>query len=241
MVMYRNTFAHQSARNCGATASTWTRRLLVFVVGATLSLGLAGAATAMTPAGDDEQTEPTKGKKMATATFGGGCFWCVEAAMEQLEGVDEVVSGYEGGHVENPTYEQVCTKRTGHVEVCQVHYDPATISFEELLEVFFKIHDPTTKNRQGNDVGPQYRSVIFYHDDAQRAAAKQYIAKLEDAETFGRRRIVTDVEPTKTFYKAEEYHQDYFAKNPFAGYCQVVVRPKVEKVKQEFGDKLKDK
>lgn len=241
MVMHRNTCTRQLTRIYGAPISTWTRRLLVFVVGTTLSLGLAGTASAMSPASDDEQTEPTKGKKMATATFGGGCFWCVEAAMEQLEGVSEVVSGYEGGHVENPTYEQVCTKRTGHVEVCQVHYDPATISFEELLEVFFKIHDPTTKNRQGNDVGPQYRSVIFYHDDEQKAAAKKYIAKLEDANTFGRRRVVTDVEPTKTFYKAEEYHQDYFAKNPFAGYCQVVVRPKVEKVKQEFGDKLKDK
>ena len=176
---------------------------------------------------------------MSVATFGGGCFWCVEAAMEMLEGVDKVVSGYEGGFVDDPTYEQVCTKRTGHVEVCQVHYDPEKISFEELMKVFFKIHDPTTKNRQGNDVGPQYRSVIFYHDDDQRKAAKQYIAKLEESGQFGRARIVTDVEPTKKFWEAEEYHQDYFAKNPFAGYCQAVVRGKVDKVNEEFADKVK--
>jgi peptide-methionine (S)-S-oxide reductase len=215
------------------------RMMAGFAVAAGLLLGAAlPSPVAAAPVPTDDSTAQKEGDKMAIATFGGGCFWCVEAAMEQLEGVSEAVSGYEGGHVENPTYEQVCGKRTGHVEVCQIHFDPEKISYEELLEVFFKIHDPTTKNRQGNDVGPQYRSVIFYHTDEQRKAAKQYIAKLEDADVF-RRRIVTDVEPTKTFYKAEEYHQDYFEKNPFAGYCQVVVRPKVEKVQQEFGDKVK--
>lgn len=176
---------------------------------------------------------------MEKATIGGGCFWCVEAVFERLAGVSDVVSGYEGGHVENPTYEQVCGKRTGHIEVCQVHYDPEVISFEELLDVFFKTHDPTTRDRQGADQGPQYRSVIFYHNDEQKQAAKAFIKTLEDSKKLGSRRIVTEVEPTKTFYQAEEYHQDYFAKNPYGGYCQAVVRPKVEKVEAEFGDKLK--
>lgn len=176
---------------------------------------------------------------MAIATFGGGCFWCVEAVFERLAGVSDAVSGYEGGHVENPTYEQVCSKRTGHIEVCQIHYDPEVVSFEELLDVFFKTHDPTTRDRQGADEGPQYRSVIFYHDDEQKQAAKAFIKKLEESGKLGKNRVVTDVEPTKTFYEAEEYHQDYFAKNPYGGYCQAVVRPKVEKVEAEFSDKLK--
>lgn len=193
-------------------------------------------------AADPETNQPTTtkdDKKMAVATFGGGCFWCVEAVFEPVAGVTDVVSGYEGGHVENPTYEQVCGKRTGHVEVCQIHFDPNVVSFEELLKIFFKTHDPTSKNRQGHDEGPQYRSVIFYHDDTQKQQAEAFIKKLDDSEEFGRRRVVTDVEPTKVFYQAEEYHQDYYAKNPFAGYCQAVVRPKVEKVKAVFGDQLK--
>lgn len=201
----------------------------------------AGQLTEQQTAGDKKAGKPgttTGEKEMAIATFGGGCFWCVEAAFEQLKGVDEVVSGYEGGHVKNPTYEQVCSKRTGHIEVCQIHYDPDVISFDELLSVFFKIHDPTSRDRQGADAGPQYRSVIFYHDDEQEKTAKEHIKKIDASRKLGRK-IVTDVLPTETFYKAEEYHQDYFAKNPFAGYCQAVVRPKVEKVQQEFGEKLK--
>lgn len=185
----------------------------------------------------DSKSDGSK-KEMAIATFGGGCFWCVEAAFEQLEGVSSVVSGYEGGHVKNPTYEQVCTKKTGHIEVCQIHFDPEIVSFDELLSVFFKIHDPTSRDRQGADAGPQYRSVIFYHNDEQKETAKEHIKKLEASRKLGRK-VVTDVLPTETFYVAEEYHQDYFAKNPFAGYCQAVVRPKVEKVQEEFSDKLK--
>lgn len=210
-----------------------------------LAGGLCGywiASGPLAAAADPETNQPeTKkgGKKMAVATFGGGCFWCVEAVFEPVAGVSDVVSGYEGGHVENPTYEQVCGKRTGHVEVCQIHFDPNVVTYEELLKIFFKTHDPTSKNRQGADEGPQYRSVIFYHDEAQKQQAEAFIKKLDDSDEFGRRRVVTDVEPTKTFYQAEEYHQDYYAKNPLAGYCQAVVRPKVEKVKSVFGDKLK--
>ena len=220
-----------------------TRRAWCSLSGMGMALVVCGAsAVAAQPAvlvTDDSAADGEK-EKMEIATFGGGCFWCVEAAMERLKGVKEVVSGYEGGFIENPTYEQVCTKRTGHVEVCQVHYDPSVISFEELLKVFFKIHDPTTKNKQGADEGPQYRSVIFYHNDQQKKAATDYIKELDDSKVFGRKKIVTDVEPTKVFYIAEDYHQNYFEKNPFAGYCQAVVRPKVEKVEKEFADKVKD-
>jgi peptide-methionine (S)-S-oxide reductase len=202
---------------------------------ACLCVGLgAGPMKASDPAAKKKTNEP-----MAIATFGGGCFWCVEAVFERMKGVSEVVSGYEGGHVEHPTYEQVCTKRTGHIEVCQIHYDPAVISFEELMKVFFKTHDPTSRDAQGNDHGPQYRSVIFYHDDVQKEEAEAYIKKLNEAKTFGPRRIVTDVKKTEVFYEAEDYHQDYFAKNPNGGYCQAVVRPKVEKAEEEFADKLK--
>lgn len=221
----------------GSATKSCNRFLAVMVCGILVSfigprLLVAGPTTP-----DDSKSQ---GKKMEVATFGGGCFWCVEAAMERLKGVSEVVSGYEGGVVPNPTYEQVCTKLTGHVEVCQVHYDPEQISFKDLLKVFFKIHNPITKNKQGADEGPQYRSVIFYHNTQQRDEAIAYIKELDESKVYGRK-IVTDVEPTKIFYRAEEYHQDYFAKNPFAGYCQAVVRPKVEKVNQEFGDKVKDK
>ncbi len=228
-----------------------------FGLAAAIALGLlllgkyAGTTTALTTAaepiaaaeqpnsGQPPETDAEEPKKLEIATLGGGCFWCVEGAMEILKGVDKVVSGYEGGFVKNPTYEQVCSKRTGHVEVCQIHFDPEVISFDDLLEVFFKIHDPTTKNRQGNDVGPQYRSVIFYHSESQQKQALQFIAKLNESGVYGRSKIVTDVEPTKVFYEAEAYHQDYFAKNPFAGYCQAIVKPKVDKVNKEFSDKVK--
>lgn len=188
----------------------------------------------------DSENGQAKDDKMAIATFGGGCFWCVEAVFERLKGVSAVVSGYEGGHIENPTYEMVCTKRTGHIEVCQIHFDPAVISYEELLKVFFKTHDPTTRDKQGNDEGPQYRSVIFYHDDEQKNAAETFIAGLNDRKVYGQRKVVTDVRKTEVFYEAEDYHQDYFAKNPNAGYCRIVVRSKVDKVESEFADKLKD-
>ncbi len=172
------------------------------------------------------------------ATVGGGCFWCLEAVYLGLRGVTRVASGYAGGHVENPSYEQVCGKRTGHAEVVQISFDPAEISYEDLLRVFFTIHDPTTKDRQGNDVGPQYRSVIFTHDEAQRAAAEIVIAEIEAAGIWPGR-IVTEVRPLEVFWPAEEYHQNYFARNPWQGYCQAVVAPKVAKFRKTFADRLK--
>jgi peptide-methionine (S)-S-oxide reductase len=175
--------------------------------------------------------------KLRTATFGGGCFWCVEAVFENVRGVADVVSGYAGGHVENPTYQQICTGRTGHAEVCEIEFDPEVISYRELLEIFWKTHDPTTLNRQGNDIGPQYRSVIFYHDSEQRELAERYKRKLDESGAFPKK-IVTEISPAPTFYVAEEYHQDYYRKNPGAGYCVAIVRPKVEKFKQAFADKL---
>jgi peptide-methionine (S)-S-oxide reductase len=174
------------------------------------------------------------------ATFGGGCFWCVEAVFQQLEGVVSVQSGYAGGTVDNPTYKQVCSGTTGHAEVCQIRYDPAKVSFDELLEAFWKTHDPTTLNRQGADVGTQYRSVIFYHDDQQRAQAEQRKQEL-DASGAWADPIVTEISPLLKFYPAEDYHQNYFRTNPQEGYCQFVIRPKLEKFEKVFADKLKKK
>ncbi|HZT09167.1 MAG TPA: peptide-methionine (S)-S-oxide reductase MsrA [Chloroflexota bacterium] len=172
------------------------------------------------------------------ATFGGGCFWCLEAVFLQLRGVERVVSGYAGGHVANPSYEQVCTGATGHAEVTQVTFDPTVTSYRDLLDVFFTIHDPTTLNRQGHDVGTQYRSIILYHTAEQHAAAQQTIAALTERGLFDAP-IVTAVEPLTAFYPAEEYHQNYFARNPFQPYCQVVVAPKVAKARKDFIEKLK--
>lgn len=174
-----------------------------------------------------------------TATFGAGCFWCVEAIFQRLEGVLHVESGYAGGHVKNPTYEQVCQKNTGHAEVCQIVYDPAKISYEELLEVFWKTHDPTTPNRQGNDVGPQYRSVIFYHNEQQKQLAEKYKAALEAEKVFDKP-IVTEIVPLNgNYYKAEAYHQNYYNNNPYQGYCAFVIAPKLEKFQKIFKHKLK--
>jgi len=178
-------------------------------------------------------------EKTGLATFGGGCFWCVEAVFEELQGVADVVSGYAGGHDENPTYQQVCTGLTGHAEVCQIRYDPEKIGYAELLEVFFKTHDPTTLNRQGPDVGTQYRSVIFYHDQQQKALAERAVRELGAAGAF-RRPIVTQIAPLAKFYPAEDYHQDYFRKNPNQGYCRAVVGPKVSKFRKVFKEKLKE-
>ena len=177
-------------------------------------------------------------KQLEVATLGGGCFWCLDAVYRDVAGVERVVSGYAGGHVPNPTYEQVCGKRTGHAEVVQVWYDPAVIRYEDILTIFWRIHDPTTRDRQGNDVGPQYRSIILYHDEAQRAAAEQ---TRDQAVTEGvwRDPIVTEIVPLETFYEAEEYHQDYFAQNPYQPYCVYVVDPKVRKFRKSFQDKLK--
>lgn len=172
------------------------------------------------------------------ATLGGGCFWCLEAVFDGLRGVESVESGYMGGHKANPTYEEVCGGGTGHAEVVQVTFDPQAVSFKEILEVFFVIHDPTTPNRQGNDVGTQYRSAIFYHSAGQKAAAEQVIANLNAAKLW-HDPIVTQVAPASAFYLAEGYHQEYFERNPSQPYCQFVVAPKVQKFRKHFLAKLK--
>ncbi len=178
---------------------------------------------------------------MEKATFGAGCFWCVEAVFQDLKGVSKVVSGYEGGHKLNPTYKEVCAGITGHAEVAEITFDPAVISFDELLEVFWGTHDPTTLNRQGGDHGTQYRSVIFYHSDEQRRLAEEYKQKLNAEKAFPNP-IVTEIVPTATFYPAEDYHQNYFNLTGDANpYCSMVIRPKVEKMKKVFGAKLKAK
>lgn len=173
-----------------------------------------------------------------TATFGTGCFWCTEAVFQQLEGVMKVESGYSGGHVVNPTYEAVCDKTTGHAECLNIEFDSAVISFDELLEVFWKSHDPTTIDQQGNDVGPQYRSVVFYHNDEQKAKAENYKTELNNSDVFDKP-IVTEVVPFTVFYPAEKYHQNYYNNNGAQPYCSFVIRPKVEKFKKVFGNKLK--
>ncbi|MDR3746741.1 MAG: peptide-methionine (S)-S-oxide reductase MsrA [Acidobacteriota bacterium] len=173
-----------------------------------------------------------------TAVLGGGCFWCVEAAIQQLEGVQAVRSGYMGGHTANPTYQDVCGGRTGHVEVAEVTFNPEVISYSDLLHVFFTLHDPTTLNRQGNDVGEQYRSVIFYRDDAQKKTAEEVIAELTRDKVFDNP-IVTAVELASMFYVAESFHQDYFANNPYQPYCIAVVSPKVKKIREKFAKRLK--
>ena len=173
-----------------------------------------------------------------TAILGGGCFWCLEAVYDQLVGVQSVESGYMGGHVDNPTYRQVCGGDTGHVEVARVTFDPNELSFRDLLEVFFTVHDPTTLNRQGNDMGTQYRSVIFYTSEAQRKEAEKMIAELNAAHTWPDP-VVTAVEPASKFFMAEDYHQEYFANNPNQPYCQLVVAPKVQKFQKHFQQRMK--
>lgn len=172
------------------------------------------------------------------ATFGAGCFWCIEACFQELKGVLEVKPGYSGGHIKNPAYKEVCTGRTGHAEVARVIYDESKVSFEELLEVFWFVHDPTTLNRQGNDIGDQYRSVIFYHDAMQKEKAEAYKQKLTE-ENVWVDPIVTLIEPINNFYPAEDYHKNYFNNNSDEPYCRAVVRPKVEKFKSVFSQKLK--
>jgi peptide-methionine (S)-S-oxide reductase len=176
--------------------------------------------------------------KFEVATFGAGCFWCTEAVFERLNGVDRVVSGYSGGHVKNPTYKEVTTGRTGHAEVSQIWYDPAVISYEELLDVFWHTHDPTTLNRQGNDHGPQYRSAIFYHSGEQKSLAEESKKAMEISGTF-RDPIVTEITKFTEFFEAEDYHQDYFENNPNLPYCTFVVKPKVDKLRAKYQDKLK--
>ncbi|OOP56373.1 MAG: peptide-methionine (S)-S-oxide reductase [Candidatus Brocadia carolinensis] len=181
---------------------------------------------------------PTEGKDVVT--LGGGCFWCIEAFFDALEGVEDAESGYSGGRVENPSYQQVCTGTTGHAEVVQVTFDPRIISFREILEVFFTMHDPTTLNRQGADTGTQYRSVIFYRSPEQKAVAEEVVREIGNAQVW-EAPIVTEIVPFKAFYKAEDYHQEYYKLNPGQGYCRVVIDPKMEKLREHFRKKLKRK
>jgi peptide-methionine (S)-S-oxide reductase len=184
------------------------------------------------------QKKANNNKIMETATFGAGCFWCVEAVFQELEGVISVASGYEGGGIGNPTYKEVCSGLTGHAEVIQITYDPSKISYKDLLEVFWQVHDPTTKDRQGNDAGTQYRSVIFYHNEEQKNLAEKYKKEL-DASGAWDKPVVTEISPSTKFYKAEDYHQNYYKSNADQPYCTFVVRPKVEKFRKVFHDKLK--
>ena len=175
---------------------------------------------------------------LETATLGGGCFWCTEAVFDSVIGVKDVVSGYAGGHKENPTYQEVCSETTGHAEAVQVKFDPAEISYKEILEIFFGTHDPTTLNRQGNDVGSSYRSAVFYHTPEQKETAQEVVKELTDEDIFGKP-IVTEITEFTNFYPAEDYHQEYFANNPNQPYCMGVVAPKVSKFRQKFSERLK--
>ena len=188
---------------------------------------------------NDNKTMNTQNTKLETATFGSGCFWCNEAIFERVNGVSKVVSGYSGGSVDNPTYEEVCNGTTGHAECTQIIFDPAVITYDELLEIFWKMHDPTTLNRQGNDVGTQYRSVIFYHNDGQKQKAEYYKKKLTEEKIWDKP-IVTEITKLEKFYPAEDYHQEYYDNNPNQGYCTYVITPKVEKLEKIFKDKLKN-
>jgi peptide-methionine (S)-S-oxide reductase len=194
--------------------------------------------TTPNPAAKDVAEPAIVPEGMAIATFGSGCFWCTEAVFQRLKGVHSVVSGYSGGTVKNPTYQQVSTGTTGHAEAIQVTYDPAAASYEDLLEIFWQTHDPTTQDRQGDDVGTQYRSVIFYHSDAQKRLAEQYKNKLDNSGAFDRP-IVTQIVPFSEFFRAEEYHQNYYNQNSQKSYCRVVIGPKLAKLKKVFQAKLK--
>lgn len=222
-------------RNTAAAVAT------IATVGLLLTLMFSqGKSKLDEPAKAEVQPQASKEQKeMELATFGAGCFWCVEAVFKELKGVHSVTSGYSGGHVENPTYQQVCTGSTGHAEVVQIEYDPQVVSFPELLEVFWKTHDPTTLNRQGADIGTQYRSAIFYHNEEQKKLAEEYKAKLDASGAFSDP-IVTTLEKFEKFYPAEDYHQDYFSLNPNQPYCQAVIRPKMDKFRKVFADRLKE-
>ncbi len=189
--------------------------------------------------GDIEKNNKTS-MKTEKITLGSGCFWCTEAIFEQVKGVVKVTSGYSGGHVENPTYEQVCDKNTGHAEVCQLEFDPAIVTVDEILEIFWQTHDPTTLNRQGNDVGPQYRSVVFYHNALQQERAEFFKRSLNESGAFDAP-IVTAIEPFTNYYVAENYHQDYYNRNGKEPYCYFVIRPKLDKFEKAFKNKMKSK
>jgi peptide-methionine (S)-S-oxide reductase len=203
----------------------------------------SGAAAKETPKSDVDSDEAGEGKEkkpgeLETATFGSGCFWCAEAVFQRIKGVESVLPGYSGGYVKNPTYFQVSSKTTGHAEVVQITFDPSAITYKELLEIFWKSHDPTKLNKQGPDSGPQYRSVIFYHNEEQKELAEHYKKELDKAKIFSHK-IVTEISPFKEFYQAEDYHLNYFNNNPNDGYCQTIIGPKVNKIKRVFKEKLK--
>ena len=189
---------------------------------------------------ESKQVENENPENLETATFGGGCFWCTEAVFQQIKGVKTVESGYCGGHVKNPTYEQVCGKKTGHAEVIRIMFDPKVVDYKKLLEVHWKSHDPTTLNQQGADKGPQYRSAIFYHSEQQKEIASAYKKKLDESGAFGKP-IVTEITAADTFYPAEDYHQNYFNRNPSQGYCAMLIGPKVSKIRKVFADDVKPK
>jgi peptide-methionine (S)-S-oxide reductase len=203
-----------------------------------IKLLTAFALVAILQAKAQSQTKKVETTNVQIATFGAGCFWCTEAVFLNVKGVTKVVSGYTGGKVKNPTYREICTGMTGHAEVTQITFDPAVVSFEELLEVFWNTHDPTTLNRQGADEGTQYRSAVFYADENQKALAEAYKIQLEASHVY-KNPIVTEITTLTTFYPAEDYHQNYYELNPNQGYCQYVIRPKVDKFKKQFADKLK--
>lgn len=238
--------------------ANWFFGAILFVGTGVLGMIVAGNVKAKTETtgeeitlahvdGNQEETKTAEGENTVNsedgkkiATLGAGCFWCVEAVFEELEGVSAVSSGYMGGHVDNPTYRQVCEGTTGHAEVCRVLYDPEKISFERILEVFWKTHDPTTLNRQGYDTGTQYRSAVFYHDEEQKQAAERLKKRLDDSGAFNDP-IVTEITAASKYYPAENYHQNYFSNNPNQRYCQAVIVPKMEKFRKVFKDDLKKK
>lgn len=218
------------------------KRIVCYMILCTLTIGSALAASSKVSEVTDVKRKkpPLQKVKLDTATFATGCFWCTEAKFKELKGVEKVVSGFSGGHVANPSYKEVCTGTTGHAEACNIIYNPSVISFDELLQAFFVAHDPTQLNRQGNDVGTQYRSAIFYHNASQKEKAVYYVNKL-NAEKVYKNKIVTQVVPFKVFYKAEDYHQDYFSQNGNEPYCKYVIQPELEKFKKVFKDKIKNK
>lgn len=220
------------------------KHLLLLLVGLTVSCvgrnstPSAAGNTSKSDIGSMEKNGSLTSPNKAIATLGGGCFWCVEAVFNELQGVEKVISGYSGGAIENPTYRQICSGNSGHVEVVQVIFEPNVISYEDILTVFFHVHDPTTLNRQGNDVGEQYKSVIFYQDEAQKASAEKVI-QASGASGLWKNPIVTEVTKLKRFYPAEDYHQSYYKENPNQGYCVFVISPKMKKFREQFKDKLK--
>ncbi len=208
-----------------------------------LSLSFCAQEQTQLPAMKNENNKPADtplSGKTEIATFGAGCFWCVEAQFQMLEGVLKVESGFSGGHVKNPSYKEVCNGTTGHAEVCNITFDPAVISYDEMLAAFWQTHDPTQLNRQGNDIGTQYRSAIFYHNESQRQLAEMYKQKLNEEKVYDNP-VVTEIAPFTVFYKAEDYHSNYYNQNGEESYCQFVIRPKVEKFQKVFKEKLKKK